>query len=271
MSSTIESAAAGQVSATAAEIYDTFFVPALFGEWAEPLCEVVGLQAGARVLDVACGTGATTRVAQSHVGPDGEVVGLDRNEGMLAVARSQSPEIEFVEGRAEDLPFADEAFDAVLCQFGLMFFGDRAAALREMRRVLRRGGTLALSVWDRVGTSPGYARMIALLERLFGADVADALRAPFVLGERSDLIALLAAGGMTEARVVTRTGTARFASVAEWVRVDVRGWTLAEMIDDDQFVTLATAAERAFGDLAAPDGAVSFPAPAHMVTWSRVG
>lgn len=270
MSHTDNAAATGQVSARAAEIYDAIFVPALFGEWAEPLCDVAEIAPGARVIDIACGTGATTRAAQSAAFPGGGVSGLDRNDGMLTVARARSPGIAFIEGRAETLPFSDRYFDVVLCQFGLMFFDDRAAALREMRRVLRDGGRVALSVWDRVETSPGYARMIALLDRLFGKEVADALRAPFVLGEKSELRAVLAEGGMQDANVTTRAGTARFASISEWVRMDVRGWTLSDMIDDDQFAALAAAAEREFSDLINSSGPVSFPAPAHIVVWRPI-
>lgn len=260
-------ATTGQVSATAAEIYDSFFVPALFGQWAEPLCDAAKIAPGARVIDIACGTGATTRAAQSAAGAGGDVLGLDRNVGMLKVARARAPDIAFMQGRAENLPFPDRDFDAVLCQFGLMFFEDRAGALREMRRVRRESGRIALSVWDSVEASPGYARMIALLDRMFGREVADALRAPFTLGDRSVLQETLASGGMGDADVVTRTGTARFASISDWVRMDVRGWTLSEMIDDDQFAALAAAAEREFGDLVGPNRAVGFPAPAHVVAW----
>lgn len=268
MSVDANAAAIGQVSASAAEIYDEFFVPALFGEWAEPLCHAAGLKPGDVVLDVACGTGATTRAAKAIVGSDGSATGLDRNDDMLSVARSRTSEIVWVKGRAESLPFSDRAFSALLCQFGLMFFEDRAAALREMNRVVHPLGTIALSVWDEADSSPGYARMIALIHRLFGADTADALRAPFILGDRTVLHAALAAGGVEDASIDTRTGTARFPSISDWVRTDVRGWTLSDMIDDDQFAALSAAAEREFDEFVGSDGSVSFPAPAHIVTWS---
>lgn len=269
---TKESAAtAGQVSTNAAEIYDTFFVPALFGEWAGPLCQAAGIAPGQHVIDVACGSGATTRAACAAAGRSGKVVGLDRNDGMLAVARKRCPEARFVEARAEAMPFPDDGFDAVLCQFGLMFFDDRFAALCEMRRIARPGACVALSVWDRAETSPGYARMIALLDRLFGPGVADALRAPFVLGERADLVDILSRAGMADARITTRAGTARFPSIGEWVRTDVRGWTLADLIDDDQFAALTAAAEAEFADMARADGTVRFAAPAHLVVWPPAG
>ncbi len=266
----MQSAAAekGQVSKTAAEIYDEFFVPSLFGQWAGPLCEAAGVEPGQAVLDVACGTGATTREAATRVQPGGRVTGLDCNSGMLAVASARAPDIRWVEDRAEELPFPDDSFDAVLCQFALMFFEDRARALSEMRRVLRPGGRLALSVWDEAANSPGYDAMIALIETMFGKEAADALRAPFVLGERARLSKVLEAGGLAGAEVATKQGTARFASIREWVRMDVRGWTLAEFIDDDDFEALVKEAERTLRAYEGADGAVAFPAPAHIVTWS---
>lgn len=266
-----DDATAGQISASAAEIYDDFFVPALFGPWAGPLCEIAGLSPGARALDVACGTGATTRVAHDRVRPGGGATGLDRNAGMLAVARRKAPGIDWVEGRAENLPFADDSFDAALCQFGLMFFDDRAAALWEMRRVVRPGGRIAVSVWDDVRNSPGYAGMIALLERLFGPAPAEALRAPFVLGDAAALRGLAAESGAPDAKVVTREGVARFPSIRDWVATDVRGWTLADMIDDDQFAALVEAAEREFADFTGPDGRVAFAAPAHVLMMTGAG
>ena len=75
---------------------------------------------------------------------------------------------------------------------------------------------------------------------------------------------------MRDADVITRTGTARLASISEWIRMDVRGWTLSDMIDDDQFAALSAAAERELRDLASTGGQVSFPAPAHIVVWPPV-
>lgn len=260
-------ATTGQVSKSAAEIYDEFFVPALFGEWARPLCDAAGIGVGSRVLDVACGTGATTREAAERVGPEGRVIGLDRNDGMLAVAAARAPGIEWVEGLAEALAFEDNSFDVVLCQFGLMFFDDRAKALREMSRVVRPSGRVALTVWGEVANSPGYAGMIRLINAMFGQDAADALRAPFVLGDRQKLQSVLEDGGLAGATATTATGSARFASIREWVRMDVRGWTLADFIDDEGFEALVSAAENELDGFAGPDGVVEFPAPAHVVVW----
>lgn len=264
-----EASAAGQLSKSAAEIYDEFFVPALFGEWAGPLCDAAMIAPGNTVLDVACGTGATTREAARRIAPNGRVTGLDRNAGMISVAQSRISDIEWIEAQAEDLPFAAKSFDVVLAQFGLMFFDDRAEALGEMRRVTRPGGRVALTVWDDVANSPGYAAMIDIIEDMFGSDAANALRMPFVLGDPTTLKGVLTAGGLLDAKVTTVTGTARFASLREWVRMDVRGWTLAEFIDDAGFETLVKSAERRLGHLAARDGTITFSAPAHIAVWKN--
>ncbi len=264
-----DTAAAGQVNAEAARIYDAFFVPALFGEWAAPTCDAAEIRPGDSVLDIACGTGVATREAARRAGTRGRVIGMDRNPGMLAVAKEQSADIEWRDGRAEALPFDDGAFDAALCQFGLMFFEDRAGALREMRRVIRPGGRAVAAVWDRAETSPGYAAMIQLIDRMFGRPVADALRAPFVLGDISELRSLLHKAGWNEASIDTRIGAARFDSITEWVKTDVRGWTLADLIDDDQYAALVRAANAEFGRFADSNGAVAFAAPGHIITFRR--
>ena len=256
----------GQVTRSVAEIYEEFFVPALFRQWAPVVADAAGIRAGQRVLDVACGTGVLAREASGRVAPDGSVVGLDRNEGMLATARRIAPAVEWKAGRAEQLPFPDGSFDAVVSQFGLMFFEDRVQAVREMRRVLKPGGRMALAVWDALANSPGYAAMAALLDRLFGPRIAGELHAPFSLGDAAKLRGLFAEAGLGDATVATQAGTARFPSIEAWVRTDVKGWTLADRIDDEQYALLLREAEIALRPYARADGAVAFDAPAHVVT-----
>jgi SAM-dependent methyltransferase len=249
----------GQVTRGAAEIYEEFFVPALFRQWAPVVADAARIKTGHQVLDVACGTGVLAREAARR---DASVCGLDRNEGMLELARRIAPSLEWKAGRAEQLPFPDASFDAVVSQFGLMFFDDRPQALREMRRVLKPSGRLALAVWDKLESSPGYAAMAALLERLFGRRIAGELHAPFALGDAGALRALFAEAGLRGATVTVRTGTARFPSIESWVCTDVKGWTLADLIDDDQYTRLQREAAVALRPFVQPDGAVAFDAPA---------
>ena len=256
----------GQVNTSAAEVYEEFFVPALFGEWGGRVAEAAHIQAGQRVLDVACGTGVLARAAAERVGAAGEVVGLDINEGMLAVARRKAPYITWQSGPAESLPFEDDSFDAVVSQFGLMFFEDRQAALAEMKRVVRPGGHLAVAVWDSLENTPAYATVTDLLQRLFGDEAANALRAPFNLGDTALLQSLFTEADIPNVTITTIEGTARFASIEAWVTTDVKGWTLADMIDDDQFHQLLTEAETALQPFVTPAGNVAFTSPAHIIS-----
>ena len=255
----------GQLIRSAAEVYDTFFVPALFAEWAPRVADAAKLAPGQTVLDVACGTGVFAREALPRMLPGGAVIGLDCNPDMLAVARRRASDIDWRQGQAEALPFADHSFDVVASQFGLMFFEDRRAALEQMWRVLRPGGRLVIMVWDALERTPGYASMTALLQRLFGERIASELRAPFALGDPAQLRALFADAGIAEIDLNTFVGSARFPSIEDWVHTDVKGWTLADRIDEAQYELLRSAAETELACYRQADGQVVFDSPAHIV------
>jgi len=165
---------AWQLTADAAELYERYVARHILGPWAPLLVDAARLAPGEHVLDVACGTGVVARAAAERIGPAGHVVGIDLNAGMIRVARSLPPPVgapvEWIERSALDLGLADASVDAVLCQQGLQFFPDKARAMREMRRVLRRGGRLALSVWTGIG--PYNGAVGAALARALGVDIA---------------------------------------------------------------------------------------------------
>lgn len=255
----------GQVSRSAAEVYDELFVPALFEEWVGRVADAAGIESGQKVLDVACGTGVLTRAVAERVGPRGAVIGLDLNGGMLAVARARSPRLEWRCAPAESLPFEDGCFDAVVSQFGLMFFADRVRALREIRRVLRSGGRAAIAVWATLAESPGYAAMADLLRRLFGDAAAGALHAPFALGEPGALRALFAEAAIEGIEIASLAGSARFPSVHAWLRTEIKGWVLADAIDDGALARLLREGERALGRFVTAEGTVRTPIVAHIV------
>jgi len=255
---------------TPAEVYEEMFVPALFRQWGPIVAGAANIGTGDSVLDVACGTGVLACAALDRVGPQGRVVGLDLNADMLSVARRKSAAIDWREGRAEALPFPDGSFDAVVSQFGFMFFEDRPAALREMRRVLRPGGRLAVAVCDALDHSPGYAALADLLQRLFGSRVADAFRAPFVLGDPERLRSICAAAGMADATIAQHKGSVRFTSIESLIATErACVWTLGGMLADAQFAQLVTEAQQAFAPFVGADGAVVFDMPALIVTHRR--
>jgi SAM-dependent methyltransferase len=200
----------------------------------------------------------------------GSVAGVDPNPDMLAVARAKDAPVDWRDGAAEALPFPDAAFDAVISQFGMMFFADRPRAVREMLRVLRPGGRLAVAVCDAVENSPGYADLVALLGRLFGPAIADAFRAPFALGDADRLRTIFAEGGAPEAEVTRRDGVVRFPSIDALVAAErACVWTLGGLLDDDQFARLRDAAARDLRRHCGPDGDVAFSMPALIMAAGR--
>jgi SAM-dependent methyltransferase len=260
----------GQVNTTAAEVYEDYFVPALFQQWPSLIADAARIHKGQRVLDVACGTGVLARTIASRVGRTGSVSGVDINPGMLAVARRKARHIEWRQARAENLPYEDNQFDAVVSQFGLMFFENRGDAIKEMIRVLKPGGRLVVAVWAAIETSPGYASLYNLIEDLFGEHLADALRAPFLLGEKSELRSLFKYSGATHLLdVQTCSGTARFNSLESWIYTEIKGWALAELISDEQYHQLLQASTQALSSFVDADGKVAFDAPAHVVVAAK--
>ena len=216
-------AATLQISGTPAEIYERHMVPAIFARWAPDLVQAAGVRTGELALDVACGTGAVTRLLAEIVGPTGKVTGLDLNPGMLAVARLAAPSqsIEWVEGSVVKIPLPDAALDAVVCQQGLQFFPDKAAALSEMHRVLKRGGRLALSCWRSVEHTPGYHVLEQALARRIGPEKA--ALPPFSFGEAGAIRALLVGAGFREVKLWAEAKMLRFRSAEHLVRAVVGG------------------------------------------------
>jgi ubiquinone/menaquinone biosynthesis C-methylase UbiE len=150
------------------------------------------LRPGERVLDVACGTGVVTRLAAARVGPSGTVAGLDVNPAMLAVARSATTpdaSIEWHEANAESIPLPDDSFDVVLCQLGLQFVPDKAAALREMRRVLVAGGRVLVTLPGAM--PPLFAAAHPSLDRHLGPEAAGFIRMVFSLHDPDQIRSLL--------------------------------------------------------------------------------
>lgn len=252
----------------AARAYEELHVPALFRQWAARVLEAAQVETGQRVLDVACGTGVLAREAAVRVGQTGFVAGVDPGPGMLAVAKELAPTVEFRQGTAETLPYPDQAFDAVVSQFGLMFFTDRRQALEEMLRVLAPGGRMAVAAWDSLENSAAYPVEVELLERLAGQRAADALRAPFVMGDPPGLAELFEGAGVAAVDIVTQSGTARFPNVRTMVEADLRGWlpVMGVVLGEHQIEQILSEAETALQAYVTTEGQVVFDSPAHIVT-----
>jgi SAM-dependent methyltransferase len=258
-----------QVSTDAAEVYESCFVPAIFGAWAGPVADAAGIRTGDRVLDVGCGTGVLAREALRRVGQEGQVVGLDLNEGMLTIAARTEPKIEWRLGDAASLPFEDASFDAVVSQFALMYLPDRVASLLEMWRTLEPGGRLAIAAWAAIDHARGYQILVDIAVRQCGREAADVLAAPFVLGDQAELAKLFASSGISGAEVALHEGSIRFPSVKEFIRIEVKGSPLADMVNDEVMGTLAAESESALAEFVVRSGDIVMPMDAHIVTASK--
>ena len=132
-------------------LYEQYLVPMIFAPYAADLASRVAAAGPRRVLEIAAGTGVVTRALVDAL-PDAEIVATDLNPAMLEQAQSvgTARPVQWRQADAMALPFADGEFDAVVCQFGVMFFPDKPQAFAEARRVLKPGGTFLFNVWDRV-------------------------------------------------------------------------------------------------------------------------
>lgn len=207
-----------------AEMYEHYFVPAMFLPWATILLRHAALQSGERVLDVACGTGIVARQAAPLVGTDGQVVALDTNPAMLAVARAlpapSGATINWQEGNAMALPFPDGAFDVVFCQHGLQFFPDRAGAVREMRRVLAPGGRALAIVLQALTRHPVFEALMESVARHLSLPVS-AVIIPFALCDADPLRTLFTAAGFEKVAIRPESTTVRFPDPARFVPLAV--------------------------------------------------
>ena len=132
-------------------LYDRYLGPLLFEPYAEEVARRVQAYAPGNILETACGTGIVTEALHRAL-PGAHIVATDLNPAMLDVAshRIQSDNVRFEQADAQQLPFPDENFDLVICQFGAMFFPDKVKATAEARRVLRYGGRYVAIIWDRL-------------------------------------------------------------------------------------------------------------------------
>lgn len=208
-----------------AELYERFKVPRLFGPMAETFLLHVPLRDGDNVLDVACGTGAATRLIAHRVAPSGRVAGVDLDESMLAVARAMLagsvPPIAWVQADATALPWDQGSFDVVLCQQGMQFFADVGEALREMHRVLAPGGLLAINLFS--GASRYNDSLAESLQSHGHGEAAAAVRLPTRLGDGQELRSRILRTGFPTCEARQASLVRRVEPSQQWLLQDSAG------------------------------------------------
>lgn len=216
-----------QLTGSAPEIYENTMVPLWFGPWAEVLLALVSLKTGETVLDVACGTGVTTRIAKRDVGRDGRVTGLDINSGMLAKARelASDMDITWIESDVIETGLHEDSFNAVISQHGYHYFPDQPAALKEFYRVLAPSGRIAMSIWE--GHSAYTKAICSAVEKFISPEIAKKQRAQRETPSADMLIASVSEAGFRNAAVVRQELSIKVPSAPEFVPLHLGSMPIA--------------------------------------------
>jgi ubiquinone/menaquinone biosynthesis C-methylase UbiE len=186
------------------ENYDRYLGPVLFDPYAKDLVARVNVSEGASVLELACGTGIVTRRLRDHLSPATKLVASDLNEAMMSYAAAKFRAEESLEWRqadATELPFAAQSFDAVVCQFGLMFFPDKARAAGEVHRVLAPGGSFLFNVWDAIEHNDLARTAHETIAKFFEDSPPDFYQVPFSFHDHETIRSLLSSAGFSEIEV----------------------------------------------------------------------
>jgi ubiquinone/menaquinone biosynthesis C-methylase UbiE len=187
--------------------YHTFLGPMIFEDYARDMSRRLAVRDGARVLELACGTGIVTREIAAAMPAGATLLATDLNAAMLEVARTHMAGDGRVMYQAVDaceLPFADRSFDVIACQYGVMFFPDKVKAMQEARRVLVPGGRYVFSVWDALEHNPIPRAVHETLAAMFPADPPLFLaKTPYGWSDRAEIQRVVRAGGFQECTIET--------------------------------------------------------------------
>jgi len=255
-------------------LYEQYLVPLIFEPYAIDLANRLAFRPCARVLEIAAGTGVVTRKLASVL-PDTAIVATDLNQPMLDLAATLgiARPVEWRQADAMQLPFDDGAFDAVVCQFGVMFFPDKSKAFSEARRVLRPGGAFLFNVWDRIEDNEFPDSVTTALESLFPDNPPRFMaRTPHGYHDHTAIARdLQGAGFISSPRISTVTARSRAASPRIPAIAFCQGTPLRNEIEArgkerlGEATDIATQAiARRFGD-----GAVDGKIQAHVVEVER--
>lgn len=257
------------------EIYDRYLVPLIFESYACDLAERAFQVRPQRVLETAAGTGVLTRALALHLPAEARIVATDLNQPMLDYAAQRSPgdgRITWRQANALALPFDDQAFDVVACQFGVMFFPDRTQGYREARRVLKPGGHFFLNVWDHISANEFADVVTQALARLFSEDPPLFLAStPHGYHDVAKVKEELGAAGFASISVETRDGTSKAPSPRDVAIAYCQGTPLRNEIEARDASRLEEAT-RAAADLLARrfgSGPIEGRIRAHVVTAIR--
>jgi SAM-dependent methyltransferase len=256
-------------------IYDEYLVPLIFEPYAVDLAQRLVARPLGRVLEIAAGTGVVTRALANALPANVSIVATDLNQAMLdqAAAIGTKRAVEWRQADAMQLPFEDNAYDAVICQFGVMFFPDKAKAFAEARRVLKPGGVFVFNVWDRIEDNEFADVVTTAVASLFPVDPPRFLaRTPHGYHDLDTIRRDLANGGFAAApRIDTVTARSRAASPRMPAVAYCQGTPLRNEIEARDAARLGEATDAAAQAVAGRfgRGAVDGKIQAHVITIER--
>lgn len=222
-------------SGSVPKLYERYLVPLIFQPYAPDLVNRLPSGSLSRVLEIAAGTGVVTRELAQALPADVTIVATDLNQSMLEHAESlgTARPVEWRQADAAALPFRDESFDAVLCQFGIMFFPDKAKAFAEARRVLQRGGVFLFSTWDRIEENAFVDTVTNALESLFPDDPPRFhARVPHGYHDRATIESDVKAGGFSAPEIETVAKESKGRSAREVAMAYCQGTPLRSEIEE---------------------------------------
>ena len=218
-----------------AALYDQLMVPLIFEPYADDLARRVAALRPTHVLETAAGTGVVTRALTRQLPPSAAIVATDLNQPMLdrAATIGTARPVQWQRADAMQLPFERASFDAVICQFGVMFFPDKPRAYAEVRRVLRPGGTFVFNVWDRIEDNEFAWVVTEALAAFFPADPPRFMaRTPHGYHDAQAIARDLAQAGFAAAPAIdTVTARSRAASAAVVATAYCQGTPLRSEIE----------------------------------------
>jgi SAM-dependent methyltransferase len=215
------------------QYYDQGLGPVIFAGYAADTAHRVAVGRPARVLETAAGTGVLTRKLRDALPAEAELTATDLNPPMLDLARAKfrpGERVSFQPADATALPFADASFDTIVCQFGLMFFPDKAASFSEARRALAPGGRYLFSVWDSHRHNPFGRIAHAMAERFFPVDPPQFYNVPFSCHQIDPIKEMLITAGFGEVGIAVIRQERELPDVANFARAAVHGNPLIDQI-----------------------------------------
>ena len=215
--------------------YDKYLGPVLFEPYALDLRDRLKKESLKNVLELACGTGRVTRHLVSLLPANGKLIASDLNPDMMAVAKARVSDerVKWLAADAQALPFANDSFDHIVCQFGIMFFPDKGKALSEAYRVLQPGGLYLFNTWAGMEQNPRTAIIRKIMEEQFREDSPDFLKkGPYSFFDPVEIRGLMEGAGFTDVKIEAVDKVAQYTSVDDFLKGFLEGSPLSAFLSE---------------------------------------